>query len=488
MSSKPMTKVLLIDLSHLFWTHWHATADQELSGAFRLTVERVHALADGYDHVGVCCDTPPYKRKTLHTDYKSNRTAAPPAAIEQFTRTKERLERDGFALFGVAGYEADDIIATFVARKPPDESIVIASNDKDLMQLVHDEGHVSILHPLKGDVVREAQVMEKWGVGPALLQQALALQGDKSDNIPGVPGIGPKTAADLLRQFGSLEDIYTGLDLLSEKKRSVLVANRANVLLAYQLIELDSTAPINCEAIYEHREPKPLTDEPTYTEEETHVDTDTDDLVDELIPPPAKSPSAPPSAPAAAAPPPQVLSPKPSTDLAVVPQGDWSLQLEPVSIGGAYKLASGLYNSRLYSRYPTAEAIWAVIIRGRELGLGALTALDCFHVVEGKPAMHAHFIIARGKKHPDCEYFQLVETTSEFAVYETKHRANPKPTKLRYTIDEARKAGFKPGSGWEKRPAEMLRKACGVQLVRIEYPDAAMGLYSIEELTGEEAA
>ena len=125
----------------------------------------------------------------------------------------------------------------------------------------------------------------------------------------------------------------------------------------------------------------------------------------------------------------------------------------------------------------------AVIIRGREMGLGALIALDSMHVIEGRPSPSAHLIIARAKAHPDCEYLQCLETTPTRSVWETKNRRNPKPTKLEYTIEQAAQAGLTSrGGNWKARPAEMLRKSCGVQLARLEYPDAALGLVCPEEM------
>jgi len=157
--------------------------------------------------------------------------------------------------------------------------------------------------------------------------------------------------------------------------------------------------------------------------------------------------------------------------------------LQPVSLEATWKLASTLHNSRLYQRFTNAQSIFAVILRGREMGLTALTALDMFHVVEGKPSPHAHLLISRARQHPDCEYFRYIGGDHTYAEYETKSRNNPEPTRLRYTIEEARRAGVvKPGSNWEKRPNEMLRKTCAVQLARIEYPEALGGLYAIEEL------
>jgi hypothetical protein len=168
---------------------------------------------------------------------------------------------------------------------------------------------------------------------------------------------------------------------------------------------------------------------------------------------------------------------------------DYSQALEPTSMSEAYRLARGLANSRLYSRFPNPEAIWAIIMRGREMGIGALTSLDVFHNFQGKPMMSAHLIIARAKADPDCEYFYCVETTSERATWETKNRNNPKPTRLTYTIEQAKLAGLlRQGGNWVQRPDEMIRKTAGVQLARLEYPRAAMGMYCPEEINGEVAA
>lgn len=208
--------------------------------------------------------------------------------------------------------------------------------------------------------------------------------------------------------------------------------------------------------------------------------------------------SAPDSAPAPAV---VVEQPTQSTAIATVPTAGatvaWQHGLEPTSLAVASKLANALANSRLYARFPNADAILAVIIRGRELGLGAMTALDVFHVVEGRPVPHAHLIVARAESHPDCEYIRMVSSTDEAATYETKHRSHAAPTTLTYTLAQAQQAGRAPAKlrtraevqgdrdtrgQWEKMPAEMLRKTCAVQLVRIVYPSAALGLYAVEEL------
>jgi hypothetical protein len=141
-----------------------------------------------------------------------------------------------------------------------------------------------------------------------------------------------------------------------------------------------------------------------------------------------------------------------------------------------------------------------VIIRGREIGIPALTALDCFHVVEGRPSPSAHLIGDLIRKHPDCEWYVLVTSTNEIATYEFKHRFKKDPITFAYSIDDAVDAGLckreitprdwsaKDGKDhrgqWDKRRREMLRKTALVQGGRALFPGAGLGLIAIEELGG----
>jgi hypothetical protein len=253
--------------------------------------------------------------------------------------------------------------------------------------------------------------------------------------------------------------------------------NVAQLELARKLVTLREDAPINWQEIYQERTPERL------TEDEDMGDIDeTDDIGESEDAPPAEIVE-------------RTEEPKREKQeaLAVHSNGGTGVQafeqgLQPGSLGAAYKLARGLYESRIYSRFPNAEAIWAIIIRGREMGLGALTALDTFHLVEGRPSPHAHLLVSRAKQHPDCEYFCFLGGDETYAEYETRNRRNPNPTRLKYTIEQAKKAELvrptksgKP-SNWQTRPAEMLRKTCAVQLARVEYPEALLGAYAVEEL------
>jgi 5'-3' exonuclease len=509
-----MKSLMLIDLSAIFWTSYHATANTDASAAFELTVGKVHQLAGQADLTAVCCDAPPYaRRKALLESYKANREAAPPMAIGQLQKVKERLAADGFPLWDVQGFESDDVIATackLAAAETEPLEVIIASGDKDLAQLVDDTLRVSWLSTIDG-VRRDAKaVSEKFGVPPQLIRDYLALMGDKGDNVPGIPGVGKVNAVKLLEKFGDLEGVLAGAEEIATpalKKNVIEHADAAR--LAAQLVSLATDVPIDFDAVFAERKPKPLTKGPTPDELDAAGDEEEEDpFLDEVMgnAPAAPAPPPPPPAPAFTPAPPPPAPAAERTQLAIgkknelvlrgpVPTFDMALQ--PKTIGQVAQIAIGIANSRMYTKFQNEDAITAVILRGRELGLSMMTSLDVFHVVEGKPVLHAHLIIDRARRHHECEYFRFVGGDDTYAEWECKHRLNPEPTKLRYTIEQAKRAGLCPENprerpaleggrdrrgNWEKRPDEMLRKMCGVQLARIDFPGAALGLYAVEEL------
>lgn len=497
-----MSDLLLVDVSHTFWTNWHATADQEVSAAYERTVEHVARMVARHEFAAICCDWPPYHRKAIAPDYKAQRDKPEPVAIEQFARVKDRFARDGYVIWRSRGFEADDIIAgacAWAGSRDDIERVVVASNDKDLLQLVGPR--CVVLSTKTGDTIDAAAVEAKFGVAPSQIRDLLALMGDKSDNVPGVPGVGPKKAAGLLAEFGDIECLLARIDsdpqcCEGDRIMSLVRDHRARLELARRLVTLRTDAPVDYEAIFAERVAKPLAPDAEFDD----VD-ERDDMGDDQEEPKMSTEQETKTEAAAEAKPgvakasggdfdeaPSDPSASPSA-LARIDTQDYSLALEPTSLGAAYKLARGMFESRLYQRFGNAEAIWAVIIRGREMGLGALTALDSFSVIDGKPCIGAHMLIARAKAHPDCDYFQFIEGDDTFAIYETKNRRNPKPTRLKYTIQQAERAGLcappregKQGGPWIKRPDEMLRKTCGVQLARLEYPEALLGAYAEEEM------
>jgi 5'-3' exonuclease len=493
---QPGPHLVLIDLSGLFWASWHATADQELSEAFGRTVEAVHRIAGEGDLVAVCCDSPPYWRREILPSYKAHREAAPPQSLEQFERVKERLRTDGFLLWAAPGFEADDVIAWAVSRAKSDPAVghvTIASSDKDLRQLVGERVHC--YSPASRATYDADGVREKHGVAPEAMGDFLALLGDRSDNVLGVPGVGEKTSAALLIAFGTLENVLAEAakpdaesKITKPKIKAALVEHAETARLARKVITLRTDISLDWKEVHVERQPEPIIDMPTDDEPEAETQKAT---VSNAAPANGNGKNSTHAAIARAEPMAEGAALAPAAP-------EWSLGLEPATLAAAHKLAQYLVNSRLYSRFPNAEAIWAVIIRGREMGMGALEALDNFHIIEGRPAPTAHCLIGRAMRNPRCEYFVIVETNDTRATYETKARGTAKPVSLTYTIEDAKRAGVCPAEmrstppkegkdsrgNWEKRPAEMLRKTAGVQLVRVVYPESLGGAYAYEELDG----
>ncbi len=187
--------------------------------------------------------------------YKAQRPEMPDDLRPQLDEIAAWLEAAGLTSFRRKGVEADDYIAC-LARRAADMAVVIASADKDFMQLVSDR--VGLLNP--GDksetVWTGEQVRAKTGVEPSQIVDWLSLIGDSVDNIPGVPGVGPKTAADLLNQFGSVEQLYARLDAVkSEKLRAALRVSADAVRRNLGLVRLQDDLP--CEFSPENLLPRP---------------------------------------------------------------------------------------------------------------------------------------------------------------------------------------------------------------------------------------
>lgn len=166
-----------------------------------------------------------------------------------------------------------------------------------------------------------------------------------------------------------------------------------------------------------------------------------------------------------------------------------ALAFEPADVSQAVKLAQILVASRLLPRaIATPEAAFAVIMSGRELGLTAMQSLRSIHIIEGKPTMSADLMVALVKRSSVCRYFSLVESTADRATYETQRRDDPSPTRLSFTMAEARDAGVAGKDNWRKFPAAMLRARAASALVRAVYPDVLLGVYDSDSGELEDAA
>ncbi len=186
-------------------------------------------------------------RNEIYTEYKANRPEAPEDLKPQFALVRDAAKAVGLKSFELVGYEADDIIATFVSKACEQGiEVTIISSDKDLMQLVKDgDCPVKMFDPVKNKYIGEKEVLEKFGVAPNKVLDVSALIGDSSDNVPGVPGIGPKTAAELINEYGDLDSLLERAgEIKQNKRREVMIANTAQAKLSRELIKLDYNVPI----------------------------------------------------------------------------------------------------------------------------------------------------------------------------------------------------------------------------------------------------
>ena len=183
-------------------------------------------------------------RNEIYKDYKANRTEAPDDLAPQFEYIRKSVEAFNVASAEMLNYEADDLIATYVEQiLKKGAKVTIISADKDLMQLV--KPGVRLYDPMKSKVLGNKEVKEKFGVEPNKVIDVQALAGDSSDNVPGVPGIGIKTAAELINKYKSLEKLLEKANEIPQnKRRETILQNKDKALLSRKLVELKIDVPI----------------------------------------------------------------------------------------------------------------------------------------------------------------------------------------------------------------------------------------------------
>ncbi|MEQ9046568.1 MAG: DNA polymerase I [Sneathiellaceae bacterium] len=205
------------------------------------------AAADGrVSHLAVIFDAARATfRNDIYADYKANRDAPPEDLVPQFGMIRDACGAFSLPAIEMEGYEADDLIATFAKRaQEAGADVVIVSSDKDLMQLVRDG--VWLLDPLKNREMREKEVLEKFGVAPDRVVDVQALAGDATDNVPGVPGIGVKTAAQLIGEFGDLDSLLARAgEIKQPKRRENLLAFADQARISRDLVRLRDDVPID---------------------------------------------------------------------------------------------------------------------------------------------------------------------------------------------------------------------------------------------------
>jgi DNA polymerase I len=203
---------------------------------------------DTPDYFAVAWDPPgPTFREEKFAAYKETRAPTPDDLRSQISYVKTLFEALRLPVLEVPGFEADDVLGTVVERtRDLPIELVLVTSDKDMLQLVSPRVRVFSTTGRGGDrvVFDEAAVKAKWGVEPAQIPDILALMGDSIDNIPGVPGVGEKTAAKLIGQFGGVERLYENLSLVPGKLRETLAANRKQALLSRELATVSTRVPI----------------------------------------------------------------------------------------------------------------------------------------------------------------------------------------------------------------------------------------------------
>ena len=189
-------------------------------------------------------------RNDIFPDYKATRKDIPEDLIPQFPIIREAVDALSLNHLEIEGYEADDLIATYTAQAlARGMEVVIVSCDKDLMQLIR--SGVSFYDPMKDKFFTPEDVKEKFGVYPEKVPDVQALSGDSTDNVPGVSGIGPKTAAELVNMFGSLSEVLEHANEIKQnKRRETLLANIDNAKISLQLVTLKSDVPVDKNAEY----------------------------------------------------------------------------------------------------------------------------------------------------------------------------------------------------------------------------------------------
>ncbi len=201
--------------------------------------------AEAPTHLAVVLDAGSHTfRNDMYDGYKANRPPAPEDLIPQFPLIRDAVRAFSVPCFEQAGVEADDIIASYaVAARAAGMNVTIVSSDKDLMQLV--EPGINMLDTMKNQTINRAEVIEKFGVPPEQVGEVLALMGDTADNIPGVKGVGPKTAAELISEYGSVEGVIANIEAIRKPKlKETLAASVEMARLSRELVRLKDDLPL----------------------------------------------------------------------------------------------------------------------------------------------------------------------------------------------------------------------------------------------------
>src|SRR3990167_5537239 len=252
-------KLVVIDSSSLLYRAFHALPPlnnkngQPTGAVYGFLLTLFKAIKDlEANYIVACFDTrKPTFRHEQFEEYKIHRPATPEGLTPQFSLIKEVLNAFNIPLFEKEGYEADDLVATIAKKAEKDANVYILSGDLDNLQLISDKIKLYTLGKgIKDYILYDDQkVVERFGVTPNQMNDFKALTGDPSDNIPGVPGIGKKTAAELIQKYGSIKNIYeelaTDTAVLKPRIKEALKTNKESAFLSRHLVETKKDVDID---------------------------------------------------------------------------------------------------------------------------------------------------------------------------------------------------------------------------------------------------
>jgi len=256
-----MSKLFLVDGHGFIFRAFYAspnltTSENTPIGAINAFVQMIFKLLEAHNikRIAVALDSGKSSHRCgIYEKYKGTRKSPPPELVTQFTIMREALDAFGIKYVEQEGTEADDIIASYTKFGIENGyQVTIVSSDKDLLQLLNISENVSIFDPAKDHYINREDVVHKFGIHPGQIADFLGLVGDVSDNVPGVKGIGQKTASNLLQEFNTIENIYQNLgNIKSERVKALLKENREAALLSKDLITLlyDIPATYNLEEL-----------------------------------------------------------------------------------------------------------------------------------------------------------------------------------------------------------------------------------------------
>ncbi len=248
-----MRKLVLIDGNAILHRAYHALppltakSGEPINAVYGLVSMLLRVIQDlKPTHIAVCFDTPePTFRNKVFKDYQAQRPQTMDELISQFAKARRVIKAFNIPYFEKSGFEADDLIGT-ISQKVK-EDVVIVTGDKDILQLV--TKRIKVYMPVsgmsQGKLMGEEEVLQKMGVKASLIDDYKALVGDPSDNYPGVPGIGPKTAIKLLNEFGTLDEIYKNINKISKTTAQKLKDGTKDSKISKKLATIVKNVPMN---------------------------------------------------------------------------------------------------------------------------------------------------------------------------------------------------------------------------------------------------